>query len=251
MSILSQHLTCLELLNPSADKDSFSLRKWIQSEKLTNQKLWIIYDEFSAAATQPLRSAWLEIFIRESLNLAPDSNRRLWGIFDELATNRKLESLGQAISRGRKYGFIPVIAVQNVSQLYSIYGRDEANTILGSIGHSVILRTPDPDTSDYLSRAIGEKEITRKQVASRDSKNANSQIIQETKRAVLPSEISSLPDLNGYIKFAGVGWAKVKIPLLKLKNKNALSPKNNDNSLLDRIEENKLSTTSNLSFDDV
>ncbi|MEY8214046.1 MAG: type IV secretion system DNA-binding domain-containing protein [Colwellia sp.] len=250
MSILSQNLTCLELLDPAADKNAFSIRRWVTSESNYSQKLWIIYDEFSAAATLPLRTAWIEILIRESLNLKPDAVRRLWCLIDEVASIGKVESLSQAVSRGRKYGLIPIVAVQNLSMLYSIYGRDEAISILGSIGHILVLRTPEPDTADYLSRAIGDKEILRKQV--NHSKNGDSsQNIIETKRAVLPSEISSLPDLNGYIKFAGVGWAKVKIPLLKLPNKNVLTPKKIDNSLLEQFDENEVSTTSNLSFDEV
>jgi type IV secretory pathway TraG/TraD family ATPase VirD4 len=249
MSILSQHLTCLELLNPAADKNSFSIRKWITSELTTNQKLWIIYDEFSSKATLPLRTAWIEILTREVLNLRPDASRRLWLILDELASNGKIGSLSQAVSRGRKYGLVPVMAVQSISQLYSIYGRDEATSIMGSIGHAVVLRTPDPETSDYLSRSIGDKEIQREQ--SSYSKNGNStQKIIETKRAVLPSEISSLIDLNGYIKFAGVGWTKIKIPILKLQNKNSLFPKIDYQLLLDEIDENE-SHTNNQSFDEV
>ena len=120
---------------------------------------------------------------------------------------------------------------------------------MGSIGHAVVLRTPDPETSDYLSRSIGDKEIQREQ--SSYSKNGNStQKIIETKRAVLPSEISLLIDLNGYIKFAGVGWTKIKIPILKLQNKNSLFPKIDYQLLLDEIDENE-SHTNNLSFDEV
>jgi len=227
-SIVSQNLSSLELLDGSAGKTSFSIRKWVK-ENEHKGNLWIIYDDVSSVATSPLRTAWLEIMVKESLNLEPDKSRRLYFVLDELASNGKLEMLGQAVSRGRKYGVSLLLGIQNVAQLFSIYGRDEAVSILGSVGNNVVLRSPDPDTADYLSRAIGEKENERQQISvTHPSNNKTIQKVQVINRAVMASEISSLPDLRGYIKISGVGWAKIKIPLIKIKTKNELTEKQID-----------------------
>lgn len=227
-SILAQYLSSFEILNLDADENSFSLRKWIADED-NKSWLWLAYDDVSAAATSSLRAAWIDILVREALNLSPNSDRRIWFVLDELASNGKIEILSQAISRGRKYGLSLLLGVQNVSQLYSLYGRDEATSILGSTGHSVILRTPDPETSEYLSRMIGQSEEENEQVSVNSPNNSTTtQTVIKTKPAVLPSEISALDDLRGFIKFAGIGWAEVKIPISKLKTRNILKPKLTD-----------------------
>lgn len=225
-SILAQYLSPFEILNPDADQNSFSLRQWMEGEA-KNSWLWLPYDDVSAAATASLRAAWIDILVRESLNLVPNPDRRIWFVLDELASNGKIEILSQAISRGRKYGLSLLLGVQNVSQLYSLYGRDEATSILGSTGNTVILRTPDPETSEYLSRMIGQSEEQSEQVSvnSGNNNSTTTQKVTKTQPAILPSQISALDDLNGYIKFAGVGWAEVKIPLSKLITRNVLKPK--------------------------
>ena len=223
-SILSQHLSPLDLLEPSAGEHSFSLREWVGSRS-DKGWLWISYDDLTAAATAPLRAAWVEILTRSVLNLEPNEERRIWLSLDELASNGKIDVLSQAIARGRKYGLSLILGVQNISQLYSIYGRDKATSIIGSVGHMVVLRTPDADTSDYLSRTIGESETVREQVSVSSQGGSTTQKVREIKRAVLPSEISKLPDLSGYIKIAGVGWSKLNVPLVKLKHRLSIKTK--------------------------
>jgi hypothetical protein len=223
-SILSQSLSSLDLLEPKAGEHSFSLRKWIKNNSEKGW-LWIVYDDISAASTAPLRAAWSEILAKSAISLEPSSERRIWLILDELASNGKIDVLSQALARGRKYGLSLVLGVQNISQMFSLYGRDEALSILGSVGHMVVLRTPDPDTSDYLSRTIGEVEIVREQISRGAKGSTTTQKIRETKRAVMSSEISKLSDLNGYIKFPGVGWSQLNIPIIKLKDSMSINAK--------------------------
>ena len=223
-SILSKNLSSLELLNPNAGENSFSLREWVNNEHQRGW-LWITYDDRTAAVTAPLRAAWIDILARTILSLDPDSDRRIWISLDELASNEKIDVLSQVEARGRKYGLSLILGIQNIAQLFSIYGRDEATSILGSVGNMVVLRTPDADTSDYLSRTIGEAEIVREQVSVSSQSGSTTQKVRETQRTVLASEISKLPDLRGYIKFAGVGWSKLKVPVLKLKDKATIRKK--------------------------
>jgi hypothetical protein len=77
-------------------------------------------------------------------------------------------------------------------------------------------------TSQFASRLIGEREVSRRQVSrgsdreglfarrgARRSKNTSEQRVTEA--AVLPSEIEGLPDFCGYLKVASTSeWLKVR-----------------------------------------
>jgi len=191
----------------------------------------------------------MNILTQETLSLDPDPERRLCFVLDELASNGVIDGLSQAVSRGRKYGMSFVFAVQNLSQLHQSYGRDETHSILGSVGHTVILRSPDPDTAEYLSKCIGDAEIEREQVSTQGKGNGvNIQKIRETQRAVLPSEIAELNDLNGFIKISGVGWSRLRVPLIKLQRRNTLHIKLMD---YQSSEKSKDDDASSSSIDDV
>jgi hypothetical protein len=246
-SILSQCLSFLDLLDPDAGEDSFSLRGWIQNHR-SGGWLWIVYDDLTKLATAQLRAAWIEILARSALGLPESSTRNIRLILDELAANGKIDVLMDALARGRKYGLSLMLGIQNIHQLYSIYGKDEALSILGSAGLNVILRTPDPETSDYLSRTIGDAESIREQTTTSSQGGSSMQKIQETKRTVLPSEISSLPDRVGFIKFADVGWGRLRIPLIRLQDRLSLTVKHNsiDGSGIHKSSKSKMDSAQSI-----
>jgi len=234
-SIVSQNLAFFDLLDPDAGENAFSFRKWVRVRK-TN--LWLINDESSSELTLPLRRLAVSLVIRESLGLGEDRSRRINVILDELPANGRIATLQNALAQGRKFGLNFQLGFQSLSLLYSVYERDEAHAILGSVGHSVVLRTPDAETAEYYSRAIGDSVTEREQISvSKPNNVVTKQLLQDTQRAVMPTEIQSLKDLNGYIKFSGIGWAKIKIPIVKLGNKNQLIPKTFDDVFTDIVKE--------------
>lgn len=214
LSIVSTKLAPFEFIDSNCGECSFSIKKWVKNEA-GNNWLWLTFRDNSAESLMPFRRAWIDIFIRSVMELIPDFNRRIWGMFDEVASSGQLDSLKIGVSRGRKYGLAIYIGYQNLAQLYDIYGNDAAKSIISSLGHSLVLRTPDPDTADFISRSIGDAEIERIQINLDGKKNISSrQKIIETRRVVLPSEIMGLPDLEGYLKIAGIGWTSVSIPFV-------------------------------------
>jgi hypothetical protein len=222
-SIVSQKLSFLDLLSLDAGEDAFSFRRWVRNR---NENLWLINDEASQEITLPLRRIGISLVIRESLDLGEDRSRRINVILDELSANGRISSLQNALAQGRKYGLNFQFGFQSLALLYSVYSKDEAHAIIGSAGHTVVLRTSDVDTAEYYSRSIGDSVMEREQISVSTSNNGiTKQRVRETQRAVMPTEIQSLKDLNGYIKFAGIGWSKIKIPIIKLENKNQLVPK--------------------------
>lgn len=211
---LPQHLNM-----PGGD---FSLRTWLDNPKGGN--LYITWREDMAEALKPLISAWVDVLCTSILSLSEDENRRLWMMVDELASLEKLASLESALTKGRKHGLRIVAGLQSTAQLDDIYGEKEAQTLRACFRSLVVLggAKTDPKTCEDMSKSLGEHEVERdkygKSSGSKSSVSKNEERNRE--RVVMPSEIASLPDLTGYVAFAGdFPIAKFKLVPLTFKNR--------------------------------
>jgi type IV secretory pathway TraG/TraD family ATPase VirD4 len=207
---LPEHLSM-----PAGD---FSLRSWLEDPAAGN--LFITYREDMADALRPLISAWVDVLCTSILSLQQPGSRPVWMFLDELASLEKLASLEAAATKGRKAGLRIVAGLQSTAQLDKIYGRDEAQTLRSCFRSLVVLggAKTDPKTCDDMSQSLGEHEIERedrsKSFAVRGS-TTSIQLRRTRERVVLPSEIASLPDLTGYVAFAGDHpLAKVRLDIL-------------------------------------
>jgi len=197
-SKLSEHLSM-----PDGD---FSLRSWLADPRGGN--LFITWREDMAEALRPLISAWVDVLCTSILSLGDDPRRRIWMFLDELASLEKLPSLEDAATKGRKAGLRIVAGLQSTAQLERIYGREEAQTLRSCFRSLVVLggaRT-DPRTCEDMSLSLGEREVEREhhgRARGERGSSTSSQIQRTRERVVLPSEIAGLPDLTGYLAFAG------------------------------------------------
>jgi type IV secretory pathway TraG/TraD family ATPase VirD4 len=160
-----------------------------------------------------------------------DENRRIWLVIDELASLEKLASLESALTKGRKNGLRIVAGLQSVSQLDTLYGTHEAQTIRACFRNLVVLggSTTDPKTCEEMSKSIGEHEVERDKTSRtsgmrRGSTNEAKERSKE--RIVLSTEIASLPPLTGYVSFAG------DYPIARVK----LEPESFPNNVMSFVE---------------
>ncbi len=224
LTILSIHFSVIQFLDQEAGEDSFSLRNWVKSAS-DKSWVWIGSNGRTEKSLKPYRRASIDMFVREVLSLKPDHSRNIWAILDEFPSHGELKVTLDAAARGRKHGLGMVLGIQSISQINSIYGHDDAQSILACAAHSLILRTPDPDTNEYLSKSIGDVERRREQINLDGNKNVTSrQQVIEIRRAVLASEISNLPTLKGYLKISGIGWTLVSIPVISKKLNQKIEP---------------------------
>jgi type IV secretion system coupling TraD/TrwB family protein len=101
-----------------------------------------------------------------------------------------------------------------------------ANRIVENCGNTLILRCAGSEgggTSQFASRLIGEREITRRHIsrgrdgdgwggASRSRRSTQVSTQHVTEAALMPSELEQLPDLTGYLKTASAqAWTIVSI----------------------------------------
>ena len=212
---LPEHLSM-----PAGD---FSLRSWLADPKAGN--LFITWREDMAEALKPLISAWVDVLCTSILSLGEDRDRRIWMFLDELASLEKLPSLEDAATKGRKAGLRIVAGLQSTAQLERIYGREEAQTLRSCFRSLVVLggAKTDPKTCEDMSQSLGEHEVEREgfsKTRGEKGDSTSSQLQRARERVVLASEVASLPDLTGYLAFAGdYPIAKVKLDIVRFRNR--------------------------------
>ena len=201
-AMLTANIGTMDLLPDEGD--AFSIREWIERDG--EGSLFLTSRADQHASLRGLISTWLEIAVNSVLSLPRSDDRRIWVILDELPTLHQLPSLEDGLSQSRQYGGCFVLGVQVFSALRDIYGRDTATSISGLCGTRVVLAAPDKDTSEWSAESLGRVEIeSLSEGVSYDTPHGG--VTLSTKREerplVLPSEVSRLENLSGYIKLPG------------------------------------------------
>jgi Type IV secretory pathway, VirD4 components len=237
-------------LDQYARGETFRIKEWVQND---DDRRWVflLSNKSQFETLSPLLTLWTDIVVRAALSAAPNPERRLWLSLDELPSLGKLTALSPAMAQGRKYGLTAILGLQTIQQLRQIYGKEEAAVLYGLPKNRLILRINDQETSDEMSKELGEYQRLRvttsvnqsvNQSVSHgntlggfaggmgdsllegafDSKNTtHTQGVSQgsstseslvIERAVLPSEIMQLPDLHGYVK-AGGETVRVILPV--------------------------------------
>ena len=204
-AMLTAHLGAMEIL-PDAGKP-FSIREWI-SRDVEDSCLFLTSRGDQHASLRGLISTWLEIAVNALLSLDRDDDRRIWVILDELPTLHQVPSLQPGLAESRQFGGCFVLGVQVASALRDLYGRNGAETISGLCGTRVVFAAPDRDTAQWSPDSLGRIEI--EEVAEGVSYGADPYRDgvtltprRELQSLALPSEITRLPNLTGYLKLPG------------------------------------------------
>ncbi len=80
-------------------------------------------------------------------------------LIDEFATFGRLPLIEKMMAAVRGYGVRIMIVCQALSQLDDLYGQPGRNTLLGNTARQLFMPNPDPATSAYVSRRIGDATI--------------------------------------------------------------------------------------------
>lgn len=143
----------------SQEGGTFSLKDWVRDER--GGWLFISCSHGDRSTLGALMQFWISLSMRSLMKLGENPKRRLWFIMDELfaVEGGKLETLEELLREGRKYGGCAVLGLQDLGGLEKAYGHHGMKTILSLCNTKIIMKTPEPHTADYLSKALGEQEI--------------------------------------------------------------------------------------------
>jgi hypothetical protein len=140
----------------------------------------------------------------------------VWFVLDELASLQRLPQLHTAVTENRKSNNPVVLGFQGRSQLETRYGHD-AEAMLSQPATKVFLRTSEPHAAKWISDTIGEVEIERMRESRSKGKYGQRSfgLERQVEPLVMPSEISGLPSLRGYLKLENL-VVRLHFPFLDL-----------------------------------
>ena len=145
------------------------------------------------------------------LSEAPTFDRRLWVYKDELASLGRLYSFEAAVSKGRKHGLCVVGGVQDLVQLDMQLGELPAKAVAVVLPQPACdgwRQCPDDQThvrDDWYARGGAPPDRRAGTVAYQYARAP-----ARVGACRQSSQISNLPDLNGYLKY-GKDWPLAKI----------------------------------------
>ncbi|MCG2841285.1 type IV secretion system DNA-binding domain-containing protein [Sandaracinobacter sp. RS1-74] len=185
--------------------DGFSIREWVENET-DDSWLFVTVKADQLPSLRPLITVWLDIAISAIMSLAPDRDRRLYCVIDELPTLQKLPSLSDFLARARKYGGCGILGFQSYPQLEATYGIQDAAAITGYCSTWVALRANDTATAKHVSENLGQVEQVEANEGMSYGVNdmrdgVNLSRMQVTRPLVMHTEVTNLPNLSGFLRF--------------------------------------------------
>jgi type IV secretory pathway TraG/TraD family ATPase VirD4 len=205
----AQRSGVLAALNMVADtltllpRESETKSRWSAEAWARDRRGWLFLTSTPETRTRlvPLTSLWLDMLVLRLMNRGQPGHRAVWFVLDELASLQRLPQLHTAVTENRKSNNPVVLGFQGRSQLETRYGHD-AEAMLSQPATKIFLRTSEPHAAKWISDAIGEVEIER--IRESRSKGEYGQhsfgLERQVEPLVMPSEISGLPSLRGYLK---------------------------------------------------
>ena len=137
----------------------------------------------------------------------------------------KLSSLKKGLTLGKENGCSIMLGIQDIPQLRSIYGYDDAKTILNNINTHFIFRYQDSTTAKEISEMLGvveqEQHNETQSYGSSNIKDGVSFTKQlQSKSLVLPIEIANLKVGKAYVKYGGYDITNIQMSLQNIKETN-------------------------------
>jgi type IV secretion system coupling TraD/TrwB family protein len=217
-----QRTGVLGSLNMSADsfrllpKPDETSSAWTATNWAETRRGWIFITSRPTMreALRPLISLWIDTLVLRLLNEPMRDQKPVWFVIDELASLQRLPQLQTAITENRKSQNPVILGFQGRSQMQARYGED-AEAMLSQPATKIFLRTTEPRAAKWVSEAIGEIEIERLRETHYEGSRAahNFALDRQTEPLVLPSEVSGLDDLRGFLKY-GNHVARFSFPFI-------------------------------------
>jgi type IV conjugative transfer system coupling protein TraD len=164
LSTLATNAKPISYLSDDNTNSTFSLKEHFKNIKSgSNAWLFLSTKPSSRELTLPLIACLTELALSELMNIGIDRKRRIWCIFDELASLGNLPAFTPLMAEGRKYGACVVAALQSLNQLYDYYGSYAGSSIFGQFGTCFFFRNTEPAIAKMFSSMCGSETITRQQ----------------------------------------------------------------------------------------
>jgi Type IV secretory pathway, VirD4 components len=219
LSIMGSYTQCFEYLKNSTG--DFSIKKWASSDEDKRCVFLSNYSEISDTI-RPMLSLFVELAGKRVLSLPDSSKRRFFFFIDEFGTLNHLPAIPTMLTNGRSKGMSIWIAIQDIGQIEKIYGKEIAQTIINACASSFLFAVNDPNTAEFLSRKIGDREIrelnisTSEQQFSTRGDSTTTSYQTRNERTIMPSEFLNMSNLVMLAKLSGFDLSGVQLDIIPL-----------------------------------
>lgn len=135
------------------DGREFSMRNCIRQKG--NQKIFIEYDLTVGETLTPMYRLLIDLALKEALGRSHSAGD-VYMIIDEFKLLPKLQHIDDALNFGRSLGIKVVAGIQNITQLYDIYGQSRGAVIASGFSNLFAFKTIDAESRDYVSKVFGK-----------------------------------------------------------------------------------------------
>lgn len=140
---------------PSIQHPSFSIRHAIREKNGRN--IFILYDMSLGESMTPIYRLLVDLALKEALGTLSNGHTHIF--LDELKLLPKLTHLEDALNFGRSKKVSVVAGLQSVGQIYSTYGQENGQVILGGFGSVIAMKSNDYASREYISQLFGPNVI--------------------------------------------------------------------------------------------
>lgn len=159
----------LDILSDCEGGRDFSIKEWLGQLKTGDIKTQIIilqgnkqYSALQRALYSNFISFSVSILNSPSFKERKAKERGLWYFLDEFPQLGKLSNIQEVAEIGRSKGARLIMGMQAVSQVYSVYGRDDGKTLTGIL-QTYAAGALAPEDAQALSDMFGKRTIAVKQ----------------------------------------------------------------------------------------
>lgn len=231
----------------------FSISGWLARNDKTT--LIVQGDLASPLMSSALITALMSVLSSHLLAGADNEEQKTWLVLDELATLNKSKSFERWLALGRSKGCRTIAGTQLLSQLNSIYGQDDCNTILGLFSNVVAFKLgPNGESASKASASFGARRVEYPVFSTNEKGEKSRSYQQESIALVTPEDLVHLPQptlkrgIDGFLLIGGsnavykLNWPigeyeKVAEAVIKKPSREHTLPAKSKNRLNRRITE--------------
>jgi Cdc6-like AAA superfamily ATPase len=198
----------LALAWPKSYLGQFSICDWVQNNEAKPRLIVQGHRRFSVIGI-PLCNALMSIMCDEYLSM--DKQRECYLVLDELANLPKSPSLLRWIELSRSQLGRTIAGTQSVSQLKSLYGDNETDSLTSMFSNLITLKVGSTGgTAEYMSKSLGERVIERPHRTSDSQGRVSTTWHEHILPTVHTSELTQLPTpgkkgIPGFLSVNGWG----------------------------------------------
>lgn len=162
-----QQLTREIFLGNFKKKGTLSMRNLVRSKG--GKIIFIEYDLGIGNMLTPIYSLLFDLAIKEAL-CRKKSEGNVYFVADEFRLIPNLQHVDDAVNFGRSLGVKFMIGIQNIDQVFEVYGESRARSILSGFLTSVAFRVNDAASKEFIEKLHGvnrKKEIYMASVQGR------------------------------------------------------------------------------------